>query len=143
MIGSTEFLESLTEFHGVGEMKMVNLKKSSWIALAVAGCLVAFTGSASANSITLTKSVGDGGGGGPPPTPSVYSVSSFFTVTVFANLTGEGGGQNLIAASLVYLAGRCHTGILAPSCGRPYARISCSVWNRLQIIRMSTGQRWK
>ena len=57
---------------------LFNLEKGSLTAVAIAGCLVAFTGSASANSITLSKSVGIG--------PSTYSISSSFTVTVFANL---------------------------------------------------------
>ena len=35
-----------------------NLKRNALIAIATAGCLVAFTGSASANSVTLSQSPG-------------------------------------------------------------------------------------
>ncbi len=62
--------------------------------LAIAGCLVAFTGAASANSVTLSQSGGVG--------PSSYAVSSSFTVTVFANLGPTGGGQFAISVSLDY-----------------------------------------
>ena len=62
--------------------------------LAIAGCLVAFTGAASANSVTLSQSGGVG--------PSSYAVSSSFTVTVFANLGPDGGGQSTIFVSLDY-----------------------------------------
>ena len=61
----------------------------------VVGCLMAFAGSASANSVTLSQSGGIG--------PSTYTVSSTITVTLFANLTGfQGGGQHLIGVDLVY-----------------------------------------
>ena len=49
---------------------MMNLKKSFLIALAIAACLVAFAGTASANSITLSKS------------PGVFSPSSY-SITLF------------------------------------------------------------
>ena len=80
---------------------MNNLKKNSLVALITAGCLVAFTGAASANSITLSKS-DPGIPGSPARPPSSYNISSFFTVTVFANLMPTGGGSNQVTVSLTY-----------------------------------------
>ena len=72
----------------------MNPEKNPLIALALTGCLVALTGSAWANSVTMSQSGGVG--------PSTYSISSTFTVTVFANLSGVGGGQESIEADLTY-----------------------------------------
>ena len=74
---------------------MMDLKKSFLIALIIAGCLLAFTGTASANSITLSKS--------PGISLSSYTISSTFTVTVFANLSSSSGaGQDIVGAGLTY-----------------------------------------
>ena len=73
---------------------LINLKKRSLTAVAIAGCFVALTGSASANSVTMSQSGGVG--------PSTYSISSTFTVTVFANLGPDGGGQHSVGVSLEY-----------------------------------------
>ncbi len=74
---------------------LFNLKRSCLIALAIAVCMVAFAGAASANSITLTKTGGT-------PGPSSYSLSSTFIVTVFANLGPTGGGNVQVTVSLTY-----------------------------------------
>ena len=74
---------------------LFNLKRSCLIALAIAVCMVAFAGAASANSITLSKSGG-------APGPSSYSISSTFVVTVFANLGPTGGGNVQVTVSLTY-----------------------------------------
>ena len=77
---------------------LFNPKKRSSIALASAACMVAFTGGASANSVTLSQSPGLCGACG----PNTYAVSSTFTVTVFANLGPDGGGQISVSPSLIY-----------------------------------------
>ena len=77
---------------------LFNPKKRSSIALASAACMVAFTGGASANSVTLSQSPGLCALCG----PNTYAVSSTFTVTVFANLGPDGGGQEIVLASLLY-----------------------------------------
>ena len=79
---------------------LFNLKKASVTTVAIAGCMVAFTGGASANSITLSQSGGSCGGS--VCGPSTYIVSSTFTVTVFANLMVDNGGQEGVAVSLLY-----------------------------------------
>ena len=66
---------------------LFNLKKSSLTTAAIAGCMVAFTGGASANSVTLSLGLGmPFGRAGTISSP--YFTTSAFTVTVFANLTG-------------------------------------------------------
>ncbi len=77
---------------------LFNPKKRSSIALASAACMVAFTGGASANSVTLSQSPGLCALCG----PNTYAVSSTFTVTVFANLGPDGGGQQAVGVSLTY-----------------------------------------
>ena len=77
---------------------LINLRKSSLTAVAIAGCLVAFTGSASANSVTLSIN----GGAASGSLATVSGTSNSFTVTVFANLTAEGGGQNTVVVNLNY-----------------------------------------
>ena len=77
---------------------LLNLKKGSLVGLVIAGFLVASTGVASANSVTLSQSPGLCGACG----PSTYSVSSSFTVTIFANLGPTGGGQEGVNVSLLY-----------------------------------------
>ncbi len=74
---------------------LFNLKRSCLIALAIAVCMVAFAGAASANSVTLSKTGG-------APGPSSYSLSSTFIVTVFANLGPTGGGVDTVIVSLNY-----------------------------------------
>ena len=87
---------------------LFNPKKRSSIALASAACMVAFTGGASANSVTLSQSPGLCALCG----PNTYAISSTFTVTVFANLGPDGGGQNAIGVSLDYDA----TNLTATGC---------------------------
>ena len=75
---------------------LFNLKKRSLTAAAIASCLVALTGSASANSITLSINGGAASG-------SINAgTSTSFTVTVFANAGPIGGGLNLVTVDLNY-----------------------------------------
>ena len=73
------------------------LKRTS-IGIAALFAAVGLSSTAQANSITLSIN----GGAASGSLATVSGTSNTFTVTVFANLTDEGGGQNIIGADVLY-----------------------------------------
>ncbi|MEE8476150.1 MAG: hypothetical protein V3T01_12390, partial [Myxococcota bacterium] len=81
---------------------MSNYLKRTSIGIAALFAAVGLSSTAQANSITLSI----GGGGASGSLTTVSGTSNTFTVTVFANLTAEGGGQNILGADVLYDSSR-------------------------------------